>query len=380
MELYQLALLGSPPPELEAEIRALLEAAIGALGMTLGNEVTLHVGDAPFSPAEKLTAGVLYFGKQDDAEHQSLSTLLSKRIPIIPVASTPANFSVEVPKQLHATNGVFISNANAERLTARLLESVGLLPRQRRIFVSYKRDESRDAALQLYEALSARLFDVFLDTHGIVEGAQFQEELWHKLSDCDVVLMLDTPKYFASRWTRAEFARALAKSLAILRVGWPRHDIDKRARLARDLQLTEDDFRPGGLLFTDEALQRIALALESSRTTSIATRYRNLVGAVEQGIEQIGGAVTGIGVGRKINIELPDGRVTSAYPALGIPTSPMMQEAIADHDGAVAIVYDHLGVRPQWLTHMDWLGTHINKVRWVKGTEAAWAFADWEDA
>lgn len=380
MELYQIALLGNPPPALAGEIHALLEEAIAALGMTLGQEVTLHVGALPFSPAEKLTACVLYFGEQNAAEHPSLSKLLKKRIPIIPVASAPENFSVEIPKSLHATNGVFIRNTNAERLTAILLESVGLLPRQRRIFVSYKRDESRDAALQLYEALSARLFDVFLDTHGIVEGAQFQEELWHKLSDCDVVLMLDTPKYFESRWTRAEFARALAKSLAILRVGWPNHDIDKRARLARNLQLADNDFVPGRSVFTDEAVQRIALELESARTTSIATRYRNLVGAVEQGIAQIGGAVTGIGVGRKINLELPDGRATSAYPALGIPTSPMMQDAICDQDKAVAIVYDHLGVRPQWLTHMDWLGTHINKVRWVKGTEAAWAFADWEDA
>jgi hypothetical protein len=380
LELYQLALLGNPSPAMEAEIRLLLAAAVHALGMTLGDEVGLHTGSGPFVPAEKLTAGVLYFGEENTPEHQSLGTLLTKRIPIIPVASTPRNFSVEVPKQLHATNGVFISNSNAERLTSILLESVGLLPRQRRIFVSYKRDESRDAALQLYEALSARLFDVFLDTHGIVEGAQFQEELWHKLSDCDVVLMLDTPQYFVSRWTRAEFARALAKSLAILRVGWPGHNIDKRAGLARNLQLVGDDFRAGGLLFTDETIQRIALALESSRTTSIATRYRNLVGAVEQGIELIGGAVTGIGVGRKINLKLPDGRATSAYPAIGVPTSPMMQDAIADQDGAVAIVYDHLGVRPQWLTHMDWLGAHISKVRWVKGTEAAWAFADWEDA
>jgi hypothetical protein len=150
VELYQIALLGHPPPILEAEIRTCLEEAISALGMTLGNEVTLHVGDGSFSPAEKLTAGALYFGQLGVPEHQSLTTLLTKRIPIIPVATVPGNFSTEIPKSLHATNGVFICNTNGERLTAILLESVGLLPRQRRIFVSYKRDESRDAALQLY--------------------------------------------------------------------------------------------------------------------------------------------------------------------------------------------------------------------------------------
>ncbi len=379
MELYQLAILGQCAAPLQARIHTLLQEAVTALGMTLGVEVTLHIGDALFPHQEKLTAGVLYFGGDAKVEHASLAMLLRKRVPVVPVASAPGNFSTEIPPGLHATNGVFLANANAERLTSILLESVGLLPRQRRIFVSYKRDESRDAALQLYEALSARLFEVFLDTHGICEGAQFQEELWHKLSDCDVVLMLDTPQYFSSRWTRAEFARALAKSVAILRVGWPGQPIDKRASLARNLQLAEDDFVVGGKLFTDEAISRIALALESSRTTSIATRYRNLIGSVEQAIAQIGGSVTGIGVGRKINIQLPDGRATSVYPAIGVPTSPIMQDAIADQDGAVAVVYDHLGLRPQWLTHMEWLSTNISKVRWVKGSEAAWALADWED-
>jgi len=41
------------------------------------------------------------------------------------------------------------------------------LPAQRRVFVSYRRNESRDAAVQLFEELSARQFDVFLDTHSV---------------------------------------------------------------------------------------------------------------------------------------------------------------------------------------------------------------------
>jgi TIR domain len=68
---------------------------------------------------------------------------------------------------------------------------------------------------------SARLFDVFLDTHGIAPAEDFQTMLWHRLCDSDVLVMLDTPNYFGSRWTSAEFGRALAKGIAVLRVGWP---------------------------------------------------------------------------------------------------------------------------------------------------------------
>ena len=77
-----------------------------------------------------------------------------------------------------------------------MLESVGLLPRQRRVFVSYRRDEARQAALQLFNAFSAKLFDVFLDTHGIAPTEDFQAVLWHRLCNSDVLVMLDTPGLF----------------------------------------------------------------------------------------------------------------------------------------------------------------------------------------
>jgi hypothetical protein len=100
-----------------------------------------------------------------------------------------------------------------------LLECVGLLPRQRRVFVSYRRDEARQAALQMFDALSSRHFYVFLDTHGITPAEDFQAMLWHRLCDSDVLLMLDTPNYFEGRWTSAEFGRALAKGISVLRIG-----------------------------------------------------------------------------------------------------------------------------------------------------------------
>src|SRR3546814_8956755 len=46
-------------------------------------------------------------------------------------------------------------------------------------------------------------------------------DLWHKLCDVDVMVMLETPTYFKGRWTREEFCRALAKNIGVLRVQWP---------------------------------------------------------------------------------------------------------------------------------------------------------------
>src|SRR3546814_3711382 len=99
-----------------------------------------------------------------------------------------------------------------------MLECVGLLRRQRRVFVSYRRVESRAAALQLPDLLASRGFDVFLDTHDIRPGEPFQDVLWHRLVDSGVSVMLDTPTYFDSRWSRKEIGRASAEEIQGLRV------------------------------------------------------------------------------------------------------------------------------------------------------------------
>src|SRR3546814_7633077 len=64
----------------------------------------------------------------------------------------------------------------------------------------------------------SRGFDVFLDTHDIRPGDPFQDVLWHRLVDSDVMVMLDTPTYFDSRWTRQEIGRARAKEIQVLSV------------------------------------------------------------------------------------------------------------------------------------------------------------------
>src|SRR3546814_4229054 len=46
---------------------------------------------------------------------------------------------------------------------------------QRRVFVSYRRVESRAAALQLHDLLASRGFDVFLDTRDIRPGDRSKE-------------------------------------------------------------------------------------------------------------------------------------------------------------------------------------------------------------
>src|SRR3546814_16825784 len=80
-------------------------------------------------------------------------------------------------------------------------------------------------------------FDVFLDTHDIRPGDPFQDVLWHRLVDSDVMVMLDTPTHFDSRWTRQEIGRERAKEIQVLRVIWHEHTPNTLTALAETISL-----------------------------------------------------------------------------------------------------------------------------------------------
>jgi hypothetical protein len=374
MSLYELVVMGAPSDAQVEELRHHTSRVIEPFGLRLGREVAWSVLPGAFEPDQTAPAAAAFFGGAGVSD-VGLSTLLAAGVPILPIASSDRLISAEIPAQLKVLNCMTVTGHGPERIATALLECVGLLPRQRRVFVSYRRDEARQAALQLFNAFSGRLFDVFLDTHGIAPAEDFQAVLWHRLCDSDVLVMLDTPGYFESRWTSAEYGRALAKGISVLRVGWP--DVNPSARAATasriDLHAVDVDVATGQL--TDAVIARICTQLEFVRAQSHAVRSLNLFSNLKLAIERIGGTVVGVGVHKAVYLRLPDGKEIVAYPAVGVPTSVTLNEAV---DRAfAAVVYDHIGLDERWIRHLAWLGDNIRTVRWVKASEAAWAFAGW---
>jgi TIR domain len=375
--LYDLAVLGSPTEEIIESLAREIEASIAPFGLKLYADIGWNVRPAAFDPEEAKSAAVIYFGGAD-APRANLEMLLGRGIPILPVVSNLSRVHAEIPDVLRPLNCLAYDTAGPSRAATALLECVGLLPRQRRVFLSYRRDEARDAALQLFDALSARLFDVFLDTHGVAPGEDFQSLLWHRLCDADVLLMLDTPNYFASRWTSAEYGRALAKGISVLRVGWPQSRVSPRTATASQVSLESGEINIDSGRLIDAALARICNHLEGVRSQSLAVRNLNLVSNIRGAVESIGGRVEGVGCHRAIYVRLADGKPAVIYPTVGVPTSVTLHDAaIRSPGGSVAVVYDHVGLHPSWQGHLDWLGKEIRSPRWIRACEVAWQFADW---
>ena len=376
--LYELAVMGNPSAAQIRELQLHIAQIIEPFGFCLGEEVSWSLRPTDFAPAPQRPAAVVFFGAPG-VSPAGVDRILQSGIPVLPVTSAATRVHLELPEQLTSFNCLNYAEAGPKRISSALLECVGLLPRQRRVFVSYRRDSASAAALQLFNALSARLFDVFLDTHGIAPGEDFQAMLWHRLCDSDVLIMLDTQGYFDSRWTRAEYGRAMAKNISVLRIGWPDVDVSRHASNASRIDLTPVDVDVATGQLTDVTIARIADHLECLRGQSQAVRNLNLFGKIQQALEFINCTVHGVGPHNAVHATLPNGTDIIAYPAVGVPTSVTLQDAVNCAAGrSVAIVYDHCGLHPQWLDHLKWLGTNIRTARWVKASEAVWDLTGWE--
>jgi len=378
MPLYSIAVLGKPTKAQRLVLERQVLTAADRFRLD-PDDIELIFQPQKFVPIVRASAAAIFFGGRGSGSIDITGTLDVGTIPVLPVASNDRAIGKEIPEGLRGLNCVFYEGAGgADRVFSALLECLGMLPRQRRVFLSYKRSESTAIAIQLHAELSARQYEVFLDTHSISAGVDFQESLWHSLCDVDVMLMLDSPSYFESRWTSAEYGRALAKGIGVLRVQWPAAEPSAVVGTSSLVQLTATNFRPDGSL-DPTALDGVCDQLEDFRSLAHATRHLSIVGAVEEAVSKIRGRIEGMDGHRAMQIRLHSGRRLVVQPAVGVPTALTLQQAL-ERAGSIesAIVYDHLGIKPSWLTHMGWLASSIKGARWIKATEAAWDLAGWE--
>lgn len=386
MSLYELAILGSVTPEQRSILTSTISAMVGEFGLSLKNDVTLHNATTVVTRNKHVAFAAAYFGGSEHQDVQITQVLVNESVPVIPILSPGANFNNAIPKVLHASNGLIFRSDDLQMSepAAAMLECVGLLRPQRRVFISYRRSESKAAAVQLYDLLAARGFDVFLDTHDIRPGDPFQDVLWHRLVDSDVMVMLDTPSYFESRWTRQEIGRARAKDIQVLRIIWPEHKANAITDLSETVYLESDDLEgPDGPVNSLTA-DKIVLRVERLRSLSIAARYMSITGKLRADVKKIGGDIEAIGAHRAIAVRLLNGKKIWAYPIVGIPTAEILNDVVnkakrAEQHGVPVVIYDHLGIRDRWSEHLKWLLEHIRAVRAIKVSESGWVLAAWEE-
>ena len=375
MSLYNLLVLGCTDQSDRHAFVSALEDLIVESGMVAADvQILIEVGGYLAERDPHTPTAVACFSAPSDEELGVVRELLRARAPIIPIARHTERFE-DFPEPLQHLNGAKLAEDEDKwsNTAAAVLESVGLLRSQRRLFVSYRRTESRDAAVQLHDQLSERGFQVFLDTHAIRPGKVFQDQLWHSLCDSDVMVMLDTKTYFERKWTREEFGRAQSMGINILRLVFPSHTPDATLELSEQRVLTESDF--DNQFLKEDVLEDIVYKIERLRARGMAARHTEMTGKLKSGIEAAGGSLDGAGAYRSVSIRLNDGGRVWAYPIIGVPTANLMQDiarhaALANQEGPY-LVYDRTGISPEWLEHLMWLDETIGDVDFMSVSDAA---------
>lgn len=369
---YQLIILGNLGTGTENEITALFSKRIKELNLQEDfyqivygpNFDTEYKGNQP--------TYTIYIGAltSDHPDVKKVERLLKDGNMVLPLFQN--SFSGEIPKALENQNGLKYSKNQCDKVVNLILESFGGLRNTRKVFVSYRRDESSSVAIQLYEALERNNFDVFLDTHSIKQGEPFQEELWHRMTDCDVIVLLNTEKFLESQWCEAEIAEASAKQIGVLQLVWPEHKLEEMAKVCHLIKLTEDDFV--GKLFSDkERSKLISSKVEEVVQQAEALRARNLAARQDSLISNF------LNIGKKAGKNLtlqPERFITEDMgndkrrifiPSVGIPQSTdynqssELKKEITDHSvEGVYLLYDNVRIREKWLKHLDYLNEHLD--------------------
>lgn len=386
---YQLAFIGTPSPQWE-KVKQSFQKHIEELGMPLEMVALLDENNFITEYKPNTPMYCLYFGDPGSnfKNIDLLNTLINDASLILPITNDLTQFKQTIPKLLETINGFELSSdEKIESLVGVIMEGLCLLRNTRRIFISYKRDESSKVAIQLFEALEKNGFDVFLDTHSVRPGEPFQEELWHRMADTDIVVLLNTPGFLKSEWTAKELAKANAMMIGILQLIWPTHKQEREAELSIPFQLQDNDFgnnhfADSNSFLTNTVIDKIVTQAESLRTRSLAARQDNIVTEFISSAKKIG--VPAILHPEKIiTLTKPNGQTYVMIPTVGVPQAfrynqaeEVVKKIAAIKDPQIYLLYDHINIRNKWLEHLDWLDKHLpiktikifDAEKWLKKT------------
>jgi hypothetical protein len=344
-----------------------LSQALGAELEEIGLHRTLTVATVEFEPGEAAPSAGVYLSSPAALADGALTERLIRAIEagrvILPVVDDLGQFTASVPEILHSLNGHEWSGPEPERGLARfLLEQLGIEERQRRVFISHKRDDGLGAAEQLHDHLSKMGFEPFIDRFAIRGAEEVQTRIAEALEDHAFMLLLETPFASTSPWVFDEVDYALSHTMGTLILRWPgEHDQVPGSPGVPRLGLLEEDLYsdPHGYdVLTDAALDRVLSEVEAAHAHGLVRRRRMLIQSIADAAAAAGYA----------SVALPDWRLTVRCPSestlLGItprlPTAEDLQflDQARSHSGEgspAVLVHAARELGSELRTHLSWV-------------------------
>ena len=230
-------------------------------------------------------------GKSSRVVNDVIDAALDRDVSILPIASPdgPGDISWQLPDRIAHLNAASWAGDGTQVATS-LLEMLGLVEKERKIFISYRRSETSALAVQLHTELVQRRFDVFLDRFAVEPGVDFQRRLDEDLGDKAFVLLLESPKLRQSRWVRHEIVYAHSRRIEILALTLPGTASSELVPTIDDafrLRLDPSDLSDDGTLSPD-GLALVLDKIELGHARALRRRREQILGSVTEKLQAAG--------------------------------------------------------------------------------------------
>ena len=307
----------------------------------------------------------LYFTSENKTlDLEVLSQLKEKAVVIIPIVDSFDNAVILLPDCLKEINAACIADENdtvgQTEVTNLVLSNLGLLTRERNIFISYKRMDCQDLANQLYDKFLHAGYNVFLDTESLSAGVVFQESLRHRLADSFALVLLNSEHFFDtdSKWTLEEYMLAQNLKIGICSVLLPGVNIRRELNFSDFLRLESTDFTDDtNKYLKNSKIDEIVLYIKSIYARLYESRKQALVNSFTESLRKQ----------RIVFVQQTDGTLfistpklsCKVIPLIGIPESwDYYVTDIKRHnnkDIPVYLLYNNQCILDEWLKHLAWL-------------------------
>ena len=200
------------------------------------------------------------------------------------------------------------------------------------------------------------------------------------MTDCDLILMLNTKEFLNSEWCKQELDKAHLKRIGIVHLLWPDCDFADFAHIAHSLKLQYENFENSPVAdvtkgkLKESILSEILYLVESSRARNLASRQDWLITDFTQAANDNDVEVN-LQFSRYITQKLDDGKIKVFIPTVGIPqsinchNSQKLIEKIENREiDSITLLYDELSIRNYWLEHLDWLNDYL-KIKTLKKSD-----------
>lgn len=248
-------------------------------------------------------------------------------------------------------------DSSNEQLCNVILEKLGIIRNTKNVFISYKREDTFKLANKIWKRLVVEGYTVFLDKKKIDIGVDFMDRIRYAIADADVFILLDSPGYFSSVYTKKEmYAACLSRVPIIMLTKKTAKKAEKYDFIYQYLK-SNSKVSDAECLCLIEKIREIQEQIHVYRLSKLRTKFNRFEGKKEILLS---------------NLYIPnkgDKEICSIRAIYGIPKTTDLEAIQKDEfnpNVKVAAIYDDLCLPKSCYEHVEWLNNEMRGIELIK--------------